>query len=362
VGFAHCDALVALNASGNVLSSGATPNAIGGYKPADLRKAYALTSAIGKAGTVAIVDAFDNPKAEADLKVYRAQFGIPPCTTANGCFKKVNQNGAAAPLPSPDTGWAEEISLDLDMVSAICPNCHIVLVEATTNSFANLGTAAKKAGTLAHIVSNSYGGNDGAGAGSLAPYYTTAGVQQVVSSGDHMFNGNSSSGPQIPAAFKSVTAVGGTKLSRATNARGFTEKVWGSSPSPVWGAGSGCSVSIAKPAWQHDPICKNRMIADVSAVADPATGVAVYDTFNEPGWMVFGGTSASAPIIAGVYALAGNAAAIPNNASHIYANASHLFDVTVGSNGTCGGNYECTAKPGYDGPTGLGTPNGVLAF
>ncbi len=332
-----------------------------GYHPADLQKAYKLAPVIGRSGTVAIVDAFDNPNAEKDLGVYRKQFGLPACTTANGCFKKLNQNGTNAPLPSPDSGWGAEISLDLDMVSATCPHCKIILIEATTNSFANLGAAAQRGGMLAHIVSNSYGGHDGAGALSIAPFYTKAGVQQVASSGDHNFNGAGSlSGPQIPAAFKSVTAVGGTKLTRASNARGFTETVWKTSSSE--GANSGCSVTVAKPAWQHDTICKKRMIADVAAVADPATGVSVYDSFGFGGWRVFGGTSASAPIIASIYALAGNAASIPNNASHVYANASHLFDVTVGNNGTCGGNYECTAKPGYDGPTGLGTPNGVLAF
>ena len=364
-GYATCDAYVRVASTGVPLVSRNVSPTVNpaGYHPADLQKAYALTAASAKAtGTVAIVDAFNDPSAEADLGVYRKQFALPVCTTANGCFKKINQNGAASPLPPTDNGWSEEISLDLDMVSAICPHCKIILVEATSNSFTNLGAAAKRAGMLAHIVSNSYGGHDATGALAFAPDYTKAGVQYVASNGDHNFNGDGNlSGPQIPAAFQSVTAVGGTALKRASNARGFTESVW--KTSSIEGTNSGCSVTVAKPAWQHDTICKKRMIGDVSAVADPNTGVSVFDS-NAPvgGWAVFGGTSASSPIIASIYALAGNAASIPNNASHVYANAAHLNDVTVGNNGTCGGNYECTAKVGYDGPTGLGTPIGTAAF
>ena len=130
----------------------------------------------------------------------------------------------------------------------------------------------------------------------------------------------------------------------------------------MWnGAGSGCSRYESKPSWQKDTGCSKRTIADVSAIADPASGVVVYDTYGDPGWMAFGGTSVSAPIIASVYALAAttpttNAASLP------YANTASLFDVTSGSNGSCGGSYLCTGKIGYDGPTGLGTPNGTAAF
>ena len=292
--------------------------------------------------------------------MYRKHFGLPPCTVANGCFTKVNQNGTAAPLPKAAADWGVEMSLDIDMVSAICPHCKIVLVEANDDSFRNLGVAAKRASSLSHIVSNSYGGNDAAGAGAFASYYNTPGVQQVASSGDYDFNGNQYAGPQVPAVFRTVTAVGGTSLVRASNARGFSETVWSNGAGS--GSGSGCSVTIAKPAWQHDKACPMRMTADVAAVADPNTGVAIYDSYGAAGWTVVGGTSASSPIVAAVYALAGNAATIPNNASHVYANASHLFDVTSGSNGSCAGSYMCTAKPGYDGPTGLGTPNGIAAF
>ncbi len=360
-GHASCDALVRIGSGGTAIAQPfASATAPSGYAPADLQKAYALTPAIAHSGTVALVDAFDDPHAEHDLGVYRAKFGLPACTTANGCFKKINQNGAAAPLPTAAADWGLEISLDIEMVSAICPHCHIVLVEANDDSFLNLARAAKKAASFSHVVSNSYGGDDGAGAGAFASYYDTPGVQQVASSGDYDFNGNPNAGPQVPAVFKTVTAVGGTALNRAANARGFTETVWSSGGGA--GSGSGCSVSIAKPSWQHDKSCTMRMVADVAAVADPSTGVAVYDSFGYNGWLVVGGTSASSPIVASVYALAGNAASIPNNASHVYANATHLFDVTSGSNGVCAGSYECTAKPGYDGPTGLGTPNGIGAF
>jgi len=91
--------------------------------------------------------------------VYRSQFGLPPCTTANGCFRKVNQSGGST-YPTGNTGWAQEISLDLDMASAICPSCKILLVEASSNSFANLGTAEDYAAAHANVVSNSFGGNE----------------------------------------------------------------------------------------------------------------------------------------------------------------------------------------------------------
>jgi subtilase family serine protease len=318
-----------------------------GYHPADLLSAYHLDATKGSGQTVAVIDAFDDPKAEADLAVYRSTFGLPACTTKNGCFKKVNQDGAAAPLPIAKKNWAVEISLDLDMVSAICPKCHILLVEATTSSFANLGKAVNRAATMgATEISNSYGGPEG---GGNASDYSHPGIPITVSSGD----GSYSAGPQSPANFATVTAVGGTTLEPAPGHK-WSETVWG-------GAGSGCSAIVAKPAWQHDSGCPMRTIADVAGVADPLTGVSVYDTFRVGGFIVVGGTSASAPIIAGVYALAGNGATV-NDASLAYSHAANLNDVTKGANGTCGGLYLCTAKAGYDGPTGLGTPNGTAAF
>jgi subtilase family serine protease len=343
-GYAACDALE-VSGAGQV-SAFAGP---AGLHPADLLDAYNLDATNGAGQTIAIVDAYDNPNAEADLGVYRSTFGLTACTTANGCFRKVNQDGAAAPLPNTKANWGLEISLDLDMASAVCPNCHILLVEANSSSFADLALAVDRAATMgATEISNSYGGNE-TGVGHAADY-DHPGIPITVSSGDLGY----AAGPQAPANFSTVTAVGGTTLKRAARTtRGWKEAVWGD-------AGSGCSAKIPKPAWQHDTKCAYRMIADVAAVADPATGVTVYDTFQYGGFLVVGGTSASAPIIAGVYALAGNGASI-DDASFAYAHALNLYDVRKGTNGTCG-DYRCTGRAGYDGPTGLGTPNGTAAF
>ncbi|WP_245795634.1 putative Ig domain-containing protein [Actinacidiphila alni] len=337
---------------------GITPNATpSGYGPTDLQSAYALPSSAGAGATVAIVDAQDDPNAAADLNTYRSQYGLPACTTANGCFKKINQNGSTTSLPSPDSGWAGEISLDLDMVSAVCPQCHILLVEATSASMDDLGTAVNQAVAQgAKYVSNSYGGSeDSSDTTADSQYFNHPGVAITVSSGDEGY------GAEYPAASKYVTAVGGTALKRASGTtRGWSETVWNTSSTE--GTGSGCSAYDAKPTWQTDTGCSKRTIADVSAVADPATGLAVYDSYQASGWQVYGGTSASSPIIASVYALAGTPAANTTPASYPYSHTGSLNDVTSGSNGSCGGSYLCTAKSGYDGPTGLGTPNGTAAF
>ena len=329
------------------------PNLLLGYGPNDLQSAYSLPSTIaGRRQTVAIVDAFDDPKAESDLKVYRSRFNLPACTTANRCFRKVNQRGGST-YPSPDSGWAQEISLDLDMVSAICPNCHILLVEADDDSFNNLALAVNEAAILkANVISNSYGGSEFPQEMDLAQFYNHPGHVIVASAGDSGYSG----GTQIPAAFNTVTAVGGTTLVSAINSRGWEETVWS-------GTGSGCSGFIPKPRWQHDPGCQTRMLNDVAAVADPNTGVDVYDSYQQTGWLVFGGTSVSAPIIASVYALSGNAADISvSDGSYPYSHTTSLYDVTMGTNDSCDVSYFCTAEDGYDGPTGLGTPDGTEAF
>jgi hypothetical protein len=343
-----------LNRTG--VTAAATPS---GYGPADLRSAYALTTSDSPTQTVAIVDAQDDPNAESDLAVYRTQYGLPPCSTANGCFRKVNQSGAASPLPKADSGWAGEISLDVDMVSAICPSCHILLVEANTASMANLGTSVNTAVNLgAKYVSNSYGGSESSSVTSYdSTYFTHPGVAITASSGDADYDHGS-----YPATGKNVTAVGGTRLVRNSSTRGWGETVWNTT-SYTEGAGSGCSAYIAKPAFQSGVTtgCSRRAEADVSAVADPATGVSVYQTYGGSGWAVYGGTSAASPIIASVYALAGTPGAsdVPN--AYPYAHPANLNDVTSGSNGTCGAPL-CTAGAGWDGPTGLGTPDGTAAF
>jgi subtilase family serine protease len=299
---------------------------------------------------VAIVDAYDDPNAESNLAVYRSTYGIAACTTANGCFEKVNQNGVQGTYPRGDSGWAQEISLDLDMVSAACPNCKILLVEANSASFTDLGIAENQAASLgANAISNSYGGSEFSGETSADTPYNHPGIAITVSSGDSGY------GVQFPASSQYVTAVGGTSLARSSAGRGWSETAWS-------GAGSGCSAYEGKPSWQTDVVgCPNRTVADVSAVADPNTGVAVYDTFRTGGWLVFGGTSVASPLVAAVYALAGNASSF-SYGSYPYGHTASLNDVTSGSNGSCGGTYLCTAGPGYDGPTGLGTPSGAGAL
>jgi hypothetical protein len=324
--------------------------AVSGYGPSDLQSAYNL-GAGGSGATVAIVDAYDDPNAESDLATYRSNFGLAACTTANGCFRKVNQNGQANPLPSADSGWAGEISLDLDMVSAICPSCHILLVEASSAADTPLFTSINTAVSLgAKYVSNSWGGGEVSSQTSTdSTYLNHPGVVITASTGDD------GTGASYPATSRYVTAVGGTSLSRNSSTRGWTESAWN-------GAGSGCSAYDAKPTWQTVTTnCSRRAEADVSAVANPATGVAVYQTYGASGWSVYGGTSASAPIIASVYALAGTPGASDYPASYPYAHQGNLYDVTAGNNGSCGAPI-CTAGTGWDGPTGLGTPHGTAAF
>jgi subtilase family serine protease len=340
VGHARCFSLV----KGNALPFASGPS---GYGPADLQSAYALPSASAGSGqTVAIVDAFDDPTAESDLAQYRSFYGLPPCTTANGCFRKVNQTGGTLPMPPPSPDWALEISLDLDMVSAVCPNCHILLVEATTNLDSDLYTAEDTAARLgANTISNSWGGGEYSGQTADDAHFNHPGVAITASSGDSGY------GVSYPAASRYLSAVGGTSLTRGGGSRGWTETAWS-------GAGSGCSAFDPKPSWQTDSGCSRRTVSDVSAVADPNTGVAVLYTGL---WFTVGGTSASSPIIASVYALAGNASSV-NAGSYPYSHTSGLFDVVGGSNGSCSPGYLCTAVSGYDGPTGLGTPNGTSGF
>lgn len=317
-----------------------------GYGPPDLRSAYNLPT--GGTARIAVVAAMDQPSAESDLATYRAHFGLPPCTTANGCFSKVNQSGQVSPLPTADHAWGQEIDLDLDMVSAVCPNCRITLVEAYSATPANLGTAVNTAVARgANVVSTSYGGNESSSDPSTTnSYYNHPGVLITAASDEPGY------GVSYPAAAPTVLAVGGTTLARSSSARGWSESVWGT-PNGV-GTGSGCSAVEQKPSWQHDTGCTHRTVNDVSAVADPKTGVAVYNA-SSGGWLVMGGTSAASPIVAGIYAVTGHASASP---SFPYSNVGDEYDVTSGANGTCGGTYLCTARPGYDGPTGLGTPNG----
>jgi hypothetical protein len=383
-GQATCLALIATTSPGGPAVVSNTP---AGYGPVDLQTAYNLTSLSANNGTgrtVAIVDAFDDPNAESDLATYRSTFGLSPCTTANGCFKKVDQNGGTS-YPRPNASWAVEISLDLDMVSAIAPNAHIVLVETKDNFFTNLGTGVNQAVAQgANIVSNSYASSGDAGASGLDVYYNHPGVAILASSGDNGWSncdnactGNTATGvggANFPASDPNVTAVGGTSLN-STSPR--SEQVWGDgeglnrcyngTTAVSCGAGSGCSASFAAPAWQSFfTSCGGaRSVADISADADPNTGVAVYDSYGvTPGFYVAGGTSAASPIWGGVNALLDSSAWAPGFS---YSHTSDYFDITTGTNGVLGGcstnpptEPQCDAQVGYDGPTGNGTPNGTL--
>ncbi len=328
-----------------------------GYGAADLQSAYSLPPDGGYGQTVAIVDAYDDPTAAADVAVYRKQYGLPPCTTASGCFRKVNQQGGTK-YPPANGDWDGEISLDLDMVSAIAPEAHILLVEATNESNDDLGASVDEAVALgAKFVSNSYGSNYTSVAGSgenpsetttMDAYYNHPGVAVIASAGDSGY------GVSYPAASQYVTSVGGTTLTADPgSARGWSETAWS-------GTGSGCSLYEPKPAFQHDIGCANRSVADVSAIADPNTGVAVYESGT--GWNVYGGTSVASPVIAGVYADAGTPASGTYPNSYPYAAGTGLNDVTNGNDGGCTVGYLCNAVTGYDGPTGLGTPDGLQAF
>ncbi|MBP2705583.1 carboxypeptidase regulatory-like domain-containing protein [Microbispora sp. RL4-1S] len=355
------------------LAAGAAPD---GYGPADLAGAYGLPSDGGAGQTVAIVVAFDAPEAEADLAVYRAQFGLPACTGADGCFRKVDQRGGTD-YPAPDPGWAGEAALDLDMVSAVAPRAHILLVEADSNSPYDLGAAVDQAVAMgARFVSNSYGTDqEYSDEATLDVHYDHPGVAVVAASGDYGY------GVSYPAASPYVTSVGGTSLVRDSSSRGWSETVWNSTwtdggGQQRWGApGSGCSRFEAKPETQHDSGCPGRTVADVSAVADPVTGVAVYNSYSDDGWAVYGGTSAATPIVTGVYAVAGAPIEGTRANTYPYLGASALWDVTKGDDASCPAglcpfgttpecapSYLCAAQAGYDGPTGLGTPNGPAAF
>jgi len=361
-GYAACMALIRVNVRqhdaaffGNSAPTG------DGYGPSSLISAYKLPSKTA-VRNVAVVDAYNDPNAVSDLATYRSAWGLPACntTTHAGCLTVTNQKGKISPLPrnSGDTGWATEESLDVDMVSAICPTCRIFLVEAYTPTITNLGTAVDYAVTKLHafFVSNSYGGSDSSSDSTYDAYYNHPGVAVTASAGDSGY------GVEYPAASQYVTSVGGTTLTKDTAVtRGWTESVWGSS-SGGEGTGSGCSTNETKPAWQTDTGCSGRTVADVSAVADPDTGVAIYDTYDQGGWLEVGGTSVASPVIASVFALAGRPTAGTYPSSYPYSHTGDLNDVTTGANGTCSPAYLCTGEPGYDGPTGLGTPNGIRAF
>ncbi len=325
---------------------------LNGYGPAQLRGAYNLPSAAARSQTIAIVSAYDSPNIEKDLRVYSKTFSLPICNSANGCFRKVNGSGAKAPLPARNALWALETSLDVEVAHAVCSNCKILLVEAESSSVTDLVAAVDTAARLgADVISNSWVVQEFRGETSLDRHFNRPGIAITAASGDTGY------GVKWPAASPYVTAVGGTTLDLdGSNAR-ISESAWEL-------GGSGCSAYEPKPAWQSDSGCGHRTVPDVAAVANPDTGAAVYDSYGysgRRGWFKVGGTSLAAPIVAAIYALAGNADEVVAG-SFPYTHASSLFDVRDGANGRCSSAYLCTATAGYDGPTGLGTPSGVAGF
>jgi hypothetical protein len=333
------------------------PKSSTGLAPCDLTSAYRLPTLAGSpTKTVAVVDAFGDPTVESDLAVYRAMYHLPPCTTANGCFTKVNQRGLQSGYPAANSGWALETALDVEMVSAICPLCHIVLGESDDDSFENLAATQDTVAALHPVaISDSFGGTEFSGQGHFDADFVHSGILTVAATGDDGYPG----GTEYPSVLPSVTAVGGTTLSFTGSGRGWSETVWNANPgsaSPTAG-GSGCSTFETKPTWQHDVGCVGRTTADVSAVA---SHVAVYVTTGYGGWVTVQGTSAASPLVAALYAIGGSGAGVSN----LYTSSPQgFYDVINGNNGpACGSAYLCDGMFGYDGPTGLGTPCGLAAW
>ncbi len=364
-GVARCHAQVVTNQGKPNVTTSPT-----GLSPQNLHTAYSLPTTAGSKQIVAIVDAYDDPTVKSDLDTFSAQFGIPSLPVCSGsvassstvCFAKIDQNGGTS-YPAVDGGWALEISLDVQTAHSICQNCSILLVEAASSSFSDLMAAVDQAGAQgARIISNSYGSSrEFSGENIYDSHFQKPGYVFTFSSGDNGY------GTSYPAASSFVTSVGGTTLNLDSSGNYLSESVWS-------GAGSGCSSIESKPSFQTDTGCSRRTMADVSAVADPNTGMSVYDStpYNgSTGWFQVGGTSLSSPLIASVYALAGGIASnvMGNNVPYIQKiYGTNMHDVTTGSNGSCSGRknrgsaYLCTGVSGYDGPSGLGTPLGTGAF
>lgn len=347
-GSTACDAQVLARPDGSpAVTAGPT-----GYGPADIQSAYNLPAG-GAGRTVAVVDAYGYPNLDSDLRQFRSAYNLPECSLANKCLRVVNQNGGST-LPNFSLGWAQETALDVDAISSACPSCNILVVEASSTSLADLGAGVNRAVAMGAIaVSNSYGGGDASDKSNGAAY-NHPGVAVTASTGDGGY------GVEYPASSSYVTAVGGTSLKRSGSS--WTETAWS-------GAGSGCSsYNAAVAPASANTGCAKRAVADVAAVADPYTGLSVFGPYNRKGasgWQVYGGTSLSSPIIAAVYALSGNTGSAATNTyanSLPYRATTGLNDVTSGSNGSCTTAQWCNAGTGWDGPTGLGTPNGTSAF
>lgn len=389
----------------------------GGLTPADLASAYGFAAATGGSGqTVAIVDAYDDPDIESDLGTFDGEYALAACTHADGCFTKVGQSGSETALPAHDTrGWSVEIALDVETVHSACPKCRIVLVEASSESFADLAASVDEAVALgATEVSNSYGGLETElEAGELAAY-DHPGVVIAAAAGDsgylnwdRLAEAFLAPGlPDAPASLPSVVAVGGTSLKLTSAGARRSETVWNDSGPPSGAdfkqfsaTGGGCSTAFEAPAWQQGLAAwaatgcgSRRLDNDVAAVADPYTGFDIYTSYDYAagavtGWNTVGGTSLSSPLIASLYALAGGSRGVDYPASTLYAHlgqTSALYDVTKGGSGYCDavapgpcgepavneefgeldclGTTACDAAAGFDGPSGVGAPRGLEAF
>jgi hypothetical protein len=333
--------------------SAATP---AGLSPASLQDAYGLQATYaGMRQTVAVVTAFDDPTAGSDLAAYRAQYGLPACSAANGCFAKVSETGTTSYPPPGTAAWTASDAASLDMISAICPNCHILLVEATTTGITDLGTAENEAVDLgAGFVTNTWISAETSGEAAYdTGYFDHPGIVITAPSSGPGFSGY---GTSYPAASPDVISVGGTLLVPGNgSARGWTEKAWN-------GTGSGCSKYESKPSWQTDTGCKRRTLNDLSAVASPQSPVAIYDTTSASGWGQGSGDVVASAIVAATYALAGTPAGSSAPASYPYLHRGMINDVIHGADGTCTPKYLCSAKFGYDGPSGLGTPASSIPF
>ena len=331
-----------------VISGAATEPAPG--SPLYIQQAYdltALSAGGGQGRTVAVVDAFGDPTLSADLAAFRANFGLPPCTLASACLRVLNEQGQSTPLPTASPSWSVEQALDVDAVSALCPNCDIVVVEADGADTFDMQQAVSAAvASGATIVSNSW--SIEAPSSPFGSALSFPGVALIAASGD---DGSMPAGESAyPAALPDVTAVGATELQSATGTpRGFAETAW------TYG-GSGCDTSEQAPAWQAGSGCTGRAYSDISADGAPGTGLDVYDN---GGWLTVGGTSLSTPLVAAYEALTG---VDGTTAQWAYQDESLLNDVVSGSNGGCpsGLTLICNAEPGWDGPTGAGSISGEI--
>ena len=390
----------------------------GGLTPADLASAYGYIPAAGGSGqTVAVVDAYDDPAIEADLATFDGEYGLPACTAADGCLEKVGQTGRTTALPPVDTrGWSVEITLDVETVHAVCQGCRILLVEAESESLADLADATNEAVSLgATEVSNSYGGLETEFGAAEQAAYDHPGVVVAAAAGDsgylnwdRLLETLEAPGlPDAPASLPTVVAVGGTSLKLTTRGTRASESVWNDSGRPSRSAefkqfsatGGGCSTLFTAPAWQQSVAgwassgCGTRRLDnDVAADADPYTGFDIYDSYVydaefKPGWLTVGGTSLSSPLISALYALAGGAHGVSYPAQTVYGHlgqSSALYDVRRGGDGYCDGEEArscgepeanellgdidclgttaCDAAAGFDGPSGVGAPKGLAAF